>query len=51
MLFSTTPEWREIKLKFRNDSSSPVGTEFMKNNREPGVFLIDEVVLREADTP
>jgi len=48
---TATPEWREVKLKFRNDSSSPVGTEFMKYDRLPGAFLMDEVVLREADTP
>ena len=48
---TATPEWREVKLKFRNDSSSPVATEFLKDNQQPGAFLIDEVVLKEADTP
>jgi hypothetical protein len=48
---TATPQWREVKLKFRKGSSSPVGTEFMKMTRLPGTLLIDEVVLREADTP
>jgi hypothetical protein len=48
---SATPEWREVKLKFRNDSSNPVATEFLKVAPQPGAFLIDEVVLREADPP
>jgi len=48
---TATPEWREVKLKFRNDSSNPVATEFLKDNQQPGAFLIDEVVLKEADTP
>jgi hypothetical protein len=46
-----TPEWREVKLKFRNHSSYPVATEFLIDSRKPGAFLIDEVVLREADAP
>jgi hypothetical protein len=50
-LVSATTQWREVKLQFRSDSSSPVGTEFLKNNREPSALLIDEVVLREAGTP
>jgi hypothetical protein len=48
---TATPQWREVKLRFREGSSSPVGTEFMKMTRLPGTLLIDEVVLREADTP
>ena len=50
-LVSATPEWREVKLKFRNDSPNPVGAEFIKNDRQPGALLIDEVVLRKVDTP
>jgi hypothetical protein len=50
-IVSATPQWREVTIKFRNDSPNPVGTEFIKNNRQPGAFLIDEVVLREAGTP
>lgn len=50
---SATSQWREVKLKFRNDSSNPVpvATPFFRRTQQPGAFLIDEVVLREADTP
>jgi len=48
---SATPDWREVKIKFRNDSSNPVAVEFLIDNQQPGAFLIDEVVLKTADTP
>ena len=51
VVFSPTREWREIELKFRNDSSHPVGTEFVRSDREASALLIDDVVLKEADTP
>jgi hypothetical protein len=50
-IVSATPAWREIALKFRNASSNPVATEFLIDNRRPGAFLIDEVVLKETNTP
>jgi hypothetical protein len=50
-LVSATPEWREVRLTFRNDSSNPVGTEFIKNSPKAGALIVDEVVLREAGTP
>jgi hypothetical protein len=50
-LVSATPEWREVKLTFRNDSSNPVTPEFIKNSPLPGALLVDEMVLREAPAP
>jgi hypothetical protein len=42
------PDWSEVRIVFKNDSSNPIATPFLKTTPHPGKIVVDEVRLKEA---
>jgi len=44
------PDWSEVKFTFKNDSSNPIATTFLKTTPRPGRIVVDEVHIKEDAT-